>query len=177
MREGLLREFEMADAMGCIPADAGRTLNDAFHLSTGEGASPHMREGLRRDDTMGSPVRCIPAHAGRNRSDHSPKCHQRVHPRICVKDTRSQLEALDDRGASPHMREGPRRALLHEEDRGCIPAHAGRTTLDLRRCHTPRVYPRACGRDDGTVVLGLRDRGVSPRMWEGPPLRLLLDPA
>lgn len=52
-----------------------------------------------------------------------------VHPRTCGKDQAEVVRRIFREGASPHMREGrfaPKHLII---DKGCIPAHAGRTLV------------------------------------------------
>ena len=132
---------------GLIPAHAGKTLyvniegyvwrahprsrgentHGGSQFSTITGSSPLTRGKQRRADESADWEGLIPAHAGKTTPARSPSPATRAHPRSRGENI-SPIECMSSRmGSSPLTRGKLIQATDTVDDRGLIPAHAGKT--------------------------------------------------
>ena len=101
----------------------------------------------------------------------------RVYPRPCG-ETSISTAVVSGGGLSPPMRGNPLQSNnavlarvgnplqsnLMPQQRGSIPAHAGKPSLDRYRALSDAVYPRPCGETDRLHHDRMRAQGLSPPM-------------
>ena len=106
----------------------------------------------------------IPAYAGNTKDyrEHAP--HVWDHPRVCGEHHMTSIMVHLNWGSSPRMRGTPTNNNTSFIVAGIIPAYAGNTCEERRRCGQDRDHPRVCGEHDvcnsGLAV----NQGSSPRM-------------
>ena len=62
------------------------------------------------------------------------------------------------------MRGKPKGVELFRCNLGLIPAHAGKTLVDVLEVPARRAHPRACGENNASKVCSCPFKGSSPRM-------------
>ena len=86
------------------------------------------------------------------------------HPRVCGEHHMTSIMVHLNWGSSPRMRGTPTNNNTSSIVAGIIPAYAGNTCEERRRCGQDRDHPRVCGEHDvcnsGLAV----NQGSSPRM-------------
>ena len=150
---------------GLIPAHAGKTMAPpgasagswAHPRSRGENAGrrlqPEEAQGsspLTRGKHLGQlrwqPVRgLIPAHAGKTRGRPARTDGPGAHPRSRGENRRLDGAPFDLVGSSPLTRGKRSRPRRLDDERGLIPAHAGKTATTPAARQHPRAHPRSRG--------------------------------
>ena len=167
---------------GLIPAHAGKTplhlsdnlVNGAHPRSRGEnvralafvvpivGSSPLTRGKLDQHTNHGHIRGLIPAHAGKTRSWARRGRVRTAHPRSRGENATVRLIRTVTAGSSPLTR-GKRTARTRSTARaGLIPAHAGKTRLDLHIRGRRRAHPRSRGENGVRVQARRTSEGSSP---------------
>ena len=178
------RLFEDPDGGRFIPAHAGKTTRPMFTLTDNmvhpracgenvgqglggaeaEGSSPRMR-GKRDHEPRRVRARgFIPAHAGKTSDGWTGTLEEWVHPRACGENASRAAQSSAATGSSPRMRGKPAAGAGAVDDRGFIPAHAGKTPGSWCSSPRQRVHPRACGENGFKQLGGSVKDGSSPRM-------------
>ena len=110
-----------------------------------EGSSPRVRGKLGNGamGLLGSGL--IPACAGKTRARLGWVAGPEAHPRVCGENP--ELVMLDEAfaGSSPRVRGKPRRSCCSMDNRGLIPACAGKTNRPAVREALQGAHPRVCG--------------------------------
>ena len=106
----------------------------------------------------------IPAYAGNTRFHASLFTPSGDHPRVCGEHPCCALTMRPKSGSSPRMRGTPTAATPPRRSSGIIPAYAGNTRQQPRRCRQNRDHPRVCGEHPNGKVVALTTSGSSPRM-------------
>ena len=128
------------------------------------GSSPRVR-GKRCLFSDGEGVfRLIPAHAGK--TQHACLCQAptRAHPRACGENSRNSKGGTCTPGSSPRMRGKHRRTVWNVLPGRLIPAHAGKTNVQLLIVSVHWAHPRACGENFPGEYSEYSCEGSSPRM-------------
>ena len=138
---------------GAHPRSRGENLAWAVDGARAYGSSPLTRgkRGVTRLHRHES--RLIPAHAGKTGFAPYGACSRSAHPR-----SRGENLTLEDlvwlrSGSSPLTRGKRVGVTLDVWRRGLIPAHAGKTWLDLGAMRTRSAHPRSRGENYGSVAL------------------------
>ena len=113
--------------------------------TTRSGSSPRMRGSLHeaRRNRLTSGI--IPAYAGLTRPLVGAPNGRRDHPRACGAHSYVVHGSNGMEGSSPRMRGSQGCVCCSIECVGIIPAHAGLTSLLIRRRGAAEDHPRACG--------------------------------
>ena len=183
---GKLDELQsrISDA-GLIPACAGKTThptnasmrNTAHPRVCGEnliggttaalmtGSSPRVRGKRGPSSLRETRRRLIPACAGK--TVFGPRCptYMGAHPRVCGENVKLPASKSLISGSSPRVRGKRRFIFRYYEERGLIPACAGKTSLP--QCSEPqrRAHPRVCGENP------TRSRRIAFRCGSSPRVR------
>ena len=167
---------------GLIPAHAGKT--DAVETipatlrahprSRGEngktqigshaplGSSPLTRGKHRCSSSLWRTRGLIPAHAGKTRTRPPRSRTPRAHPRSRGENGIQARFSGRWTGSSPLTRGKPRVHLGAVQNRGLIPAHAGKTDGRGKRAQTGRAHPRSRGENIGLSAPPCWVTGSSP---------------
>ena len=128
------------------------------------GSSPHVRGAryllLSFVDRFG----IIPACAGSTTWLPVGTMTNRDHPRMCGEHLLEKLLVVFDEGSSPHVRGAPVGHRPAAASTGIIPACAGSTCEERRRCGQDRDHPRMCGEHDILVGSDIYKPGSSPHV-------------
>ena len=116
---------------------------------------------IRRASTE---IGLIPAHAGKTATSVSGESAGAAHPRACGENYSSSSGRSGSTGSSPRMRGKLFGGGQITEERGLIPAHAGKTHKALAFFPGRRAHPRACGENNSGMVWTFSSSGSSPRM-------------
>ena len=170
------------DAGRLIPAHAGKTPSprlprercEAHPRSRGEnersaflellhrGSSPLTRGKLERLPIPTPKDRLIPAHAGktlrRMRGGRSVSAHPRSRGENRAADVLDEIQG----GSSPLTRGKHSRAEREHDERGLIPAHAGKTSSAQAHMRTRKAHPRSRGENSLRMPSSTRESGSSP---------------
>ena len=132
------------------PRVCGEALRMVQQACGGTGPSPRVR---------GSPA-------------HRTRRHARggVHPRVCGEAGSISTATSRLMGPSPRVRGSLPRVCGRRQDRGSIPACAGKPRRDRHIGRVPRVHPRVCGEAAGNVSVARLNSGPSPRVRGSPSL-------
>ena len=184
MRGKLNGQFVSRNALGLIPAHAGKTMSSgvvftawgAHPRACGEngttgsglflfrGSSPRMRgkQHLRIRDQLSNGL--IPAHAGK--TPYAVRQHEELgaHPRACGENFTLSRPRLISSGSSPRMRGKRVKPSNTAGESGLIPAHAGKTLIAALPTIIQKAHPRACGENVFHDVPPFLPEGSSPRM-------------
>ena len=129
-----------------------------------EGLSPRVRGSLGQSGMFDQDTGSIPACAGKPCEPHRGVRAMRVYPRVCGEADSEGYPHAPWSGLSPRVRGSP--FILHgsQEEKGSIPACAGKPGAWSRVSRHLRVYPRVCG--EATPSIGGRPMatGLSPRV-------------
>ena len=168
--------------MGLIPAHAGKThrIRDtrpkfrAHPRSRGEnpkfpptpdratGSSPLTRGKRRAYQLASGRGGLIPAHAGKTKRRQNSRLRCRAHPRSRGENPHARGRVRDPGGSSPLTRGKHVASVHHADERGLIPAHAGKTPGRRCRYSPGRAHPRSRG-ENSFPLHRLVDRfGSSP---------------
>ena len=148
-RVGIMRQIL---GFGNIPAHAGKTGTSQAECRTGPehprargenraawlklrksyGTSPRTRGKLHRVHAGVENVRNIPAHAGKTPLTTNQRPLWGEHPRARGENPTIASREWNDHGTSPRTRGKRHPAKTHAARRGNIPAHAGKTLIDVR---------------------------------------------
>ncbi|ERH32731.1 hypothetical protein HMPREF1550_00919 [Actinomyces sp. oral taxon 877 str. F0543] len=162
--------FSFGGTVGAHPRACGE--NDIAGCSPPalQGSSPRVRGKPHRRPARGPAHRLIPARAGKTARWRSRSCWWGAHPRACGENAPLHLKPSEIQGSSPRVR-GKLAVLGGEaEERGLIPARAGKTTPPPPASWGPAAHPRACGENSSSSGLLPRGPGSSPRV-RGKPSR------
>ena len=146
----MVRLGQYADALGSSPLTRGKRF--------GVGA------GLRL-------VRLIPAHAGKTISEHANSDPAQAHPRSRGENGRRSRYQVSTTGSSPLTRGKPWVPGVVWETNRLIPAHAGKTRLDVGRASCSWAHPRSRGENHRSTMLPFPRGGSSPLTRGKPFLR------
>ena len=106
----------------------------------------------------------IPAHAGKTARTRVRLAKLRAHPRACGENQYVCGKPVNNGGSSPRMRGKPLFYRHGEPIGGLIPAHAGKTLIDVLKVPARRAHPRACGENVALFEAWENALGSSPRM-------------
>ena len=127
------------------------------------GSSPRERGARHRHQPRPRCLRLIPARAGSTIRTAARGSRGWAHPRASGEHHRRVEGMLDDLGSSPRERGALLIPGCERLPPGLIPARAGSTTSDSRRCGTPWAHPRASGEHFPLSLAPLNKPGSSPR--------------
>ena len=128
------------------------------------GSSPRVRGKPGDGPAAGARPRLIPACAGKTVRGAARFRSGGAHPRVCGENVRRALGKRGQWGSSPRVR-GKLGVLGGEaEERGLIPACAGKTTSPTPCGSTGRAHPRVCGENLLASALAAWWLGSSPRV-------------
>ena len=167
-----------------IPARAGKTnqlvmsfyIPEAHPRACGEnrtrgvwdpgfqGSSPRVRGKLQSLDRLVLAAGLIPARAGKTWRGRGAGGRPGAHPRACGENLIRQPEAGRPRGSSPRVRGKHRRCNSSKQDRGLIPARAGKTSSRGSSSRSIGAHPRACGENYTLCTFYTVQTGSSPRV-------------
>ena len=119
--------FSIGSRSPAHPRACGENSSSVFATVPSVGSSPRMRGKLRRDLLDSLRYRLIPAHAGKTIVFFFGGLVGRAHPRACGENWRLGVGGRSFGGSSPRMRGKLRGGADFCNDRGLIPAHAGKT--------------------------------------------------
>ena len=146
------------------PRACGENENVAGHDDAFQGSSPRVRGKQRVSCCVPSSCGLIPARAGKTPHGVGVGVERRAHPRACGENVRRALGKRGQWGSSPRVR-GKLGVLGGEaEERGLIPACAGKTTSPTPCGSTGRAHPRVCGENLLASALAAWWLGSSPRV-------------
>ena len=174
---------EVAGVEGLIPAWAGKTCPPRTRLAApwahprvgGEnarkrwkqintaGSSPRGRGKHGRAVESVGERRLIPAWAGKTRTARRRPRPGRAHPRVGGENDASQVTQTTGPGSSPRGRGKPNEMVCEPQPFGLIPAWAGKTWRNTRRCGTYWAHPRVGGENASKARGFLGAAGSSPR--------------
>ena len=104
----------------------------------------------------------IPAHAGKTRSSRRLSARGWAHPRSRGENVAALVGVIVAMGSSPLTR-GKRGCRFEScRRRGLIPAHAGKTRLQVRVLSEARAHPRSRGENNHRNIRSVSRRGSSP---------------
>ena len=104
----------------------------------------------------------IPARAGKTRTPAPMRAARWAHPRACGENVVMRLGPGKLAGSSPRVRGKPHGPVLSGQERGLIPARAGKTRSTRTCCRRRSAHPRACGENgSGLFTCAV---GSSPRV-------------
>ena len=152
------------------PRSRGENGPDAHFTAFGSGSSPLTR-GKRREVGHGDAARgLIPAHAGKTGSARVTSFPIQAHPRSRGENEYVTWLRAAQAGSSPLTRGKPVELIGGGDERGLIPAHAGKT-LGMRTPASSRwAHPRSRGENTVSVLSVCRGAGSSP-LTRGKPFR------
>ena len=148
----------LKELLRVYPRACGGT-NAVNHRGRAElGLSPRVRGNLQRLRDRREGNRSIPARAGEPTLSTTEAGLNWVYPRACGGTLSATMSDRPVAGLSPRVRgnqrcQPPRRAEL-----GLSPS------VNLNRCPTGQVYPRACGGTNAVNHRGRAELGLSPRV-------------
>ena len=144
------------------PRSRGENPGEALEAAAGEGSSPLTRGKPCRRRVADGLVRLIPAHAGKTRIHRPDSTGTGAHPRSRGENITYAPAGVRIRGSSP-LTQGKRLAALPGKDeRGLIPAHAGKTRLMAFSSQENRAHPRSRGENGPSRSIAWARRGSSP---------------
>ena len=146
------------------PRACGENLDVEGASRAGFGSSPRMRGKPVLPKDFTDDIGFIPAHAGKTPINASELEEITVHPRACGENWDYQDRSGFHPGSSPRMRGKHLGTRTHRRDAGFIPAHAGKTRLNLVKLIQSWVHPRACGENNLDPPILDTAIGSSPRM-------------
>ena len=169
-------------SMGLIPAHAGKTrtfrsarsFEQAHPRSRGEncrlcettrrrqGSSPLTRGKRSQWKTHIAVCGLIPAHAGKTDPRRRRHNNARAHPRSRGENFACGAAIAKNVGSSPLTRGKPHRIPGQRRKHGLIPAHAGKTRIDLALRAGYRAHPRSRGENYTLNCLERLTMGSSP---------------
>ena len=126
------------------------------------GSSPLTRGKLRVTDKEISSTRLIPAHAGKTRNSTRRFWTWAAHPRSRGENAAAWTDEVAATGSSPLTRGKPVELIGGGDERGLIPAHAGKTSVPSPRSPHPAAHPRSRGENSQNSSLFLPVHGSSP---------------
>ena len=146
------------------PRVCGENAIYAGYKAVRTGSSPRVRGKLlvhrRHEDGAG----LIPACAGKTTGWPLVRAHVQAHPRVCGENVRRALGKRGQWGSSPRVR-GKLGVLGGEaEERGLIPACAGKTPPGAGPPGWRAAHPRVCGENPLPGGHMARQAGSSPRV-------------
>ena len=111
----------------------------------GEGSSPLTRGKLPKPRTNPLTKRLIPAHAGKTNKQRAIHARVPAHPRSRGENAQVLRENTLRNGSSPLTRGKLYCVGCLNQETGLIPAHAGKTALELNQSETHQAHPRSRG--------------------------------
>ena len=146
------------------PRVCGENPNEKRYARMKVGSSPRVRGKQPPKSRKAGIRRLIPACAGKTRCrDRSPLIPW-AHPRVCGENSRSTRYAFCPSGSSPRVRGKRLRRWAGTQDRGLIPACAGKTNGSELARFSPTAHPRVCGENPRASPACPRILGSSPRV-------------
>ena len=143
------------------------------HPSTG--SSPRVRgkpgPGLQEAARRG----LIPARAGKTRTPAPMRAARWAHPRACGENVVMRLGPGKLAGSSPRVRGKPHGPVLSGQERGLIPARAGKTASARTPSCARTAHPRACGENWDLTTEDIPALGSSPRVRGKPHELVFID--
>ena len=154
--------YPAGHARGLIPAHAGKT-SSACGAVWSARAHPRSR-GENADASRARPTghRLIPAHAGKTGMNGSTTTATRAHPRSRGENPAHRMMGVRRAGSSPLTRGKPYRPRRASASTGLIPAHAGKTVLELVGEVHGRAHPRSRGENEDLHLMRECVAGSSP---------------
>ena len=133
------------------------------------GSSPLTRGKRSHRHSLGGLFGLIPAHAGKTRFAFACHVSCPAHPRSRGENHLGITTCTPHPGSSPLTRGKHRLGRTHREARGLIPAHAGKTAVEVLPVVDLRAHPRSRGENCVCCSWHLRAQGSSP-LTRGKPL-------
>ena len=130
--------------------------------SSTRGSSPLTRGKRRAARGRLGCSRLIPAHAGKTTAEAPPTGSRTAHPRSRGENPPVTCRSVRRRGSSPLTRGKLRLGDNRRAGRGLIPAHAGKTSVNVIDGVFPRAHPRSRGENSGASSGLIRANGSSP---------------
>ena len=128
------------------------------------GSSPRVRGKPRMSMPFLGGVGLIPACAGKTGHPRKSLPLAAAHPRVCGENSLGLDDAVRPSGSSPRVRGKPRLLTGRGEERGLIPACAGKTPRSSRPTDPAGAHPRVCGENLEQSVGAVNTVGSSPRV-------------
>ena len=150
--------------MGVHPRVCGETSASIMVMLPWSGPSPRVRGNLPAGALIKAGDRSIPACAGKPTPCHDDRTPPGVHPRVCGETWSWKNVMTVARGPSPRVRGNPDRGAGVRQERGSIPACAGKPTGCPCRKGAARVHPRVCGETRVAADFVAHRLGPSPRV-------------
>ena len=151
------------------PRVGGEVRPRSWPTHSGWGSSPRGRGGRPAANVGRGCPGLIPAWAGRSPMLWPRPGRCRAHPRVGGEVSAGPAGRAGRAGSSPRGRGGPRAAADQPQDRGLIPAWAGRSDRRAFSWLVTRAHPRVGGEVAGYVDVAIGAGGSSPRGRGGPP--------
>ena len=145
-----------------IPAHAGENVHDARLEGDGRGLSPLTRGKPGRTPVRSTPAGLIPAHAGKTNSAGLYPISLPAHPSSRGENSYEASVTFPRPGSSPLTRGKPRSTLSASRAQRLIPAHSGKTTLDVVSLTRPAAHPRSLGENTMVRTEASAEFGSSP---------------
>ena len=130
---------------GAHPRSRGENCGRCVPLGPTGGSSPLTRGKPQGPVMMVALIGLIPAHAGKTPEQPPTRPVPTAHPRSRGENSRINGPVPCCRGSSPLTRGKPPHPLAHQNDRGLIPAHAGKTASLHCLAHAIAAHPRSRG--------------------------------
>ena len=144
------------------PRSRGENVRDRRFACRGEGLSPLTRGKRAVANELDHTHGLIPAHAGKTRSRTRPSGVPGAYPRSRGENGGLNVVVEVAGGLSPLTRGKPVELIGGGDDRGLIPAHAGKTTRVSRFARSIRAYPRSRGENTSMSCRAPTVWGLSP---------------
>ena len=174
LTRGKLRtQDRRTDHIRLIPAHAGKTVIATF-VRCMTGAHPHSRREYVADDPMwclvmgsspltrgklihhrhdGLRARLTPAHAGKTSRSRDPSRPGWAHPRSRGENFERAAISMDPPGSSPLTRGKHTLSAGEQLTARLIPAHAGKTAIEMSMSPSSSAHPRSRGENLGGAWL------------------------
>ena len=193
VRGKLLRDFDMTDELGLIPACAGKTCTwsrstrrgrahprvcgentgEREYYMRADGSSPRVRGKLASKGFACTRNRLIPACAGKTSITAAKTSLRAAHPRVCGENPEPGRASPHARGSSPRVRGKRMAPPPNPPQPGLIPACAGKTRPPRPPTAVMTAHPRVCGENKSDLPMASQYLGSSPRV-RGKPRSLRL---
>ena len=135
-------------SFGAHPRACGENLVCTDCAVSCAGSSPRMRGKPFPLDFCGKTQGLIPAHAGKTSINVGLARQVWAHPRACGENLVCTDCAVSCAGSSPRMRGKPFPLDFCGKTQGLIPAHAGKTSINVGLARQVWAHPRACGENN-----------------------------
>ena len=147
---------------GAHPRSRGENQDENIVNLSKQGSSPLTRGKPRLLRAPAAPKGLIPAHAGKTKDIEGHRCSGRAHPRSRGENSYIPGGDTGVKGSSPLTRGKPRVHLGAVQNRGLIPAHAGKTSSAPPPSPPTEAHPRSRGENSTSWSTPSGDMGSSP---------------